>query len=291
MIPLVLHTGTANFSWTEWHLHPDVILLVAALLAAYGAAWRWGMTRGYVLKTRHVLLYLSGVAAIYTAAGTPIHDLSEQYLFSVHMVQHMLFTLVAPPLLLAGTTDWMWRPLLRPTWALRTARFFVKPVVAIALFNGTTIVTHLPIVMDFSLRHHPAHFTVHAILITTAVSMWWLVFSPLPELPRLKEPWRLGYLFIQSIVPTVPASFLTFSDSVIYRFYATAPEIWGVSAIQDQRISGLTMKLGGGLLLWSVITVLFFLWYEEEEAEGATKRLPRWKDTEKELKRMGLTKR
>lgn len=90
------------------------------------------------------------------------------------------------------------------------------------------------------------------------------------------------YLFLQSIVPTVPASFLTFGSRPLYPIYETFPRLWGLSALTDMRIAGLTMKILGGLILWSVIAVLFFRWYQEEQTEGWDAL--RWRDVERDAR-------
>jgi putative membrane protein len=89
------------------------------------------------------------------------------------------------------------------------------------------------------------------------------------------------YLFLQSVVPTVPASFLVFAESPIYRFYNDSPRLFNVSVLEDQRIAGLLMKLGGGALLWAIIAVLFFRWHSDEEAADRQDR--RWRDLEREI--------
>jgi putative membrane protein len=96
----------------------------------------------------------------------------------------------------------------------------------------------------------------------------------------------MGYLFLQSLVPAVMASFITFSDRVVYQAYAEAPRIWGISPLDDQQIAGGLMKLLGTIILWSFITVAFFKWYEREEAEA---RGPRRQEAEEELRNLGLT--
>ena len=92
------------------------------------------------------------------------------------------------------------------------------------------------------------------------------------------------YLFLQTIIPTVPASFLTFASSPLYHFYTTVPRVFGISAIDDTRISGLIMKLGMGIVLWSVITVLFFRWSSREERPERPDVLE-WQEVERELNR------
>ena len=126
----------------------------------------------------------------------------------------------------------------------------------------------------------------HTSLVVAGLVMWWPVLSSVPELPRLAYPLQMGYLFLQSLVPAVMASFITFSDRVVYQAYAEAPRIWGISPIADQQIAGGIMKLLGTVILWSFITVVFFKWYEREEAEA---RGPRWPEVEEELYDLGLT--
>ena len=83
-------------------------------------------------------------------ADWPIHDLAEGYLYSMHMLQHMLFTLVAPPLLIAGIPAWMWRGLLRPRPLFVAFRFVTRPVVALIVFNGLLLFTHWPEIVKLS---------------------------------------------------------------------------------------------------------------------------------------------
>jgi putative membrane protein len=97
--------------------------------------------------------------------------------------------------------------------------------------------------------------------------MWWPIFSPLKELPRLSYPLQMLYLFIQSLVPAVIASFITFSDRVIYGWYASAPRITDMSPLIDQQMGGLIMKIVGGFALWIPATIIFFLWYRHDQAE------------------------
>ena len=111
--------------------------------------------------------------------------------------------------------------------------------------------------------------------------MWAPVTAPLPELRPLAPPAQMLYLFLQSIVPTVPASFLVFAERPIYRFYEHVPRLWSLSAAEDQRIAGLLMKIGGGLLLWMIIAVLFFKWHSAEEENE--KQARHWRALEREL--------
>ncbi len=283
---LLLHIG--GYEWLDWHLHPEVVLPLLLLEGAY----LYGVTQlrrrasdaGRV-KRSQMALFSAGVLVLYAAAGTPIHDLSERYLLSVHMFQHLLFTLVAAPLLLAGTPGWLWQLLLGGKRVMQVARWLTQPLLAFALFKAVLVLTHLPSVVDLALRQHEFHLGVHAALVVSALLMWWPILSPLPELPRLSYPLQMGYLFLQSLLPAVIASFLTFADGAVYDFYADAPRIWGLSPVDDQQIAGLEMKLLGTLILWSFMAVAFFKWFEREEAR---EQGPNWDEVQVELDRLGL---
>jgi putative membrane protein len=230
--------------------------------------------------------FMSGVLAIYLVAGTPVHDLSERYLLSVHMFQHAVFALVAAPLLLAGIPAWMWQAVLRQPRVMPVARRLTHPLVAFGLVNAVLVISHLPGVVDFALNNHWFHLVVHVAIVGSALLMWWPVLSPVPELPRLSAPLQMAYLFLQSLLPTVIASFVTFADGAVYPFYEAAPRTWGLTAVEDQQLGGGIMKVMGSLILWSFIAVAFFQWYAREQRESQE---PHWRDVEEELDRLGLT--
>jgi putative membrane protein len=184
------------------------------------------------------------------------------------MTQHLLFTLVAAPILIAGMPVWLLRELLAPAPIRRIFRFMTRPLVALIFFNAVLLFTHWPDVVAASVGSELVHLGLHVLIVTSALVMWWPVMSPLPEMPSLPPPGQMLYLFLQSLAPTIPASFLTFGHTPLYPVYATFPRIWGIDALTDQLIAGLIMKLLGGLLLWGVIAVIFFRWYNQEQRDG-----------------------
>jgi putative membrane protein len=253
-----------------WHLHLDVWLLFASVEALYLVALRRRRrsTGSPGASARKATLFSLGVAVLWLGADWPLHDLAEGYLYSMHMVQHLLFTLVAPPLLIAGLPDWLLREILRPRAVSRVVRFLTRPLVALIVFNGVLLFSHWPAVVDASVRSEPLHFGLHVLIVASAFVMWWPVMSPLPEMPALPAPGQMLYLFLQSLAPTVPASFLTFGSTPLYPVYASFPRIWGIDALTDQLIAGLTMKLAGGLILWGFIGAIFFRWFAQEQRDG-----------------------
>jgi putative membrane protein len=266
-----------------FHVHLDVLAILGGLTVAYlGSARLHERETGERLEPRRRARFLGGVAAMLVGAMWPIHDLAEGYLYSVHMVQHMLFSFVAAPLLVTGTPAWMWRALLRPAPLWRLWAFLTRPVVAMIVANGVLLFIHWPAVVDLSVRSELAHLSLHALLLGSSIVMWWPVLSPLPELPPISRPAQLLYLFFQSLAPTIPASFLTFGTTPLYPIYATFPRIWGIDPLTDQMIAGLVMKLVGGAILWVMIAAIFFRWGKEETTEGWDAL--RFRDVEHEIR-------
>jgi putative membrane protein len=252
-----------------FHLHLSVIAVIGASLLGYAVAVRrHERATGERLEARRRNLFLGGVAAVALGASWPIHDLAEGYLYSMHMVQHMLFTFAAAPLILAGIPAWMWRAVLRPAPLHAAWSVLTRPLAALIVANGVLLFTHWPEIVELSVRSELAHFSLHALLFASAVVMWWPVLSPLPELPGLSPPGQLLYLFFQSLAPTIPASFLTFGSEPLYPVYASFPRIWGIAPLTDQLVAGLVMKLLGGAILWTVVAVVFFRWGREESMHG-----------------------
>ncbi len=265
-----------------WHAHPEVWLLFGSIALGYVLALRrHERTTGEAPERRRLRLFLIGVGVLWVGADWPIHDLAERYLYSVHMVQHLLFSLVAAPLLLSGLPPWMLRSILRPRWLRSLVRFVTRPVVALAFFNGVLLFTHWPAIVTLAVQSEWLHFGLHTLIVGSALVMWWPIVSPLPEMPPLPAPGQCLYLFLQSLAPTIPASFLTFGSRPLYPIYATFPRIWGIGPLTDQLVAGLIMKLLGGAILWTCIGVIFFRWHDQE-ARGGWDPL-QWRKFEREL--------
>ena len=264
--------------WTEWHPHPDALIGLAAFLGLYllgvgPLRERYGLADA--VNPRQVATFTAGVMVIFFALVSPIHELSDTYLFSAHMVQHVLLTLVAPPLLILGTPDWLIRPLLRPDWAFRTVRIATYPVIAFALFNIIFSLWHIPVLYHESVTNHGLHIGEHLLFMATAVLMWWPIASNMPELPRLSYPTMIVYLFLLSIAQIIIFAPITFSKEPLYQWYVSAPRIWAISPLVDQQVGAIIMKMGGGAIFMTLIIVIFFRWYNREEAQSKAERSER----------------
>ncbi|HTD50772.1 MAG TPA: cytochrome c oxidase assembly protein [Acidimicrobiia bacterium] len=279
----------ADVPFPAWTPHPEVWLLVALFALGYAlAVTRLGprlAPNGTAVVTRfQAVSFSAGLAALWVASDWPIHDVAEKYLFSVHMAQHVTYSMVAAPLMLIGTPTWLARWLLSPRWLLSTVRYLSRLIPATIVFNVVVIVTHTPVVVNAALEHALLHFAIHAVIFVSSLLVWMPVLSPLPEVPRLQPLARLLFLFLQSVVPTIPASFLTFGSTPLYTFYNHVPRLFAMSELTDMQVAGVVMKIGVGFALWVVITILFFKWYSAEEVPAPSRRVSR--DLEREL--MGL---
>ena len=254
--------------WTHWHAHPEALIGLALLQGGYMLGVgplreRYNLADG--VEPRQIATFTAGVLVIYVALLSPIHVLSDNFLFSVHMTQHVLLSLVAPPLLLLGTPDWLLRPLLRPNLVFWTVRLATHPILAFALFNIAFSLFHVPALYNASVTYHWLHVIEHLIFIGTAVLMWWPIGSMMPELPRLNYPLQMMYLFALSIAQIIVFAIVTFSERPIYEVYANAPRVLNISPLLDQQIGALIMKVGGGTLFLTLLIIVFFRWFKHEE--------------------------
>ncbi|MEA2829147.1 MAG: putative rane protein [Actinomycetota bacterium] len=293
--------AAAAVPFPAWHAHVDSWAIFSVIILGYVVALRRERARrgpgGDPVATRgNLWAFGLGLAFMVGLSDWPVHDLAEGYLYSVHMAQHLTLTLVVAPLLLMGTPAWLARRILSPPGLLKIVRALTRPAPALFQANLILVLSHWPAVVEATLLHHPLHFVAHAVLLTSAVLMWFPVLSPLPEVPRMKPPMQMLYLFLDTILPTIPASFLTFGKKPLYPIYETFPRLWHISALNDQLFAGLIMKVGAGFYLWIVIAVIFFRWYAKEESsqreygDGVDLQGPElllWDDVERELARLG----
>jgi len=246
----------------EYELHPEVWLLVAGLIGlgvyAVRAIGPLVVPAGETIITRVQKRYfVAGIFLLWLAADWPMHDIAEEHLYSVHMVQHLLISFIVPPLLLMALPAWLARLLVMEEGTIQRAlRFLAKPIVAGVIFNVVQVLTHWGAVVDLSVENGAFHYVLHLAVFFSALLMWFPVLGPLPEM-QMSEPGKMLYLFLMSIVPTVPAGWLTFAEGVVYKSYDTTDPLWGISPVHDQQAAGAVMKIIGGFYLWGLIAIRF----------------------------------
>ena len=245
----------------RYQLHLEVWLLTAFLIGSYIYVVRVLGPRAVpagepIVTRRQLTCFIAGILIMFLSTDWPMHDIAEEYLYSVHMSQHMALTYFMPPLVVLATPEWFVRTLVGHGRAYRALRFFTFPVRAGLLFNLGVVISHIPGVVNASVSNGPLHYFVHVLLVVTSILMWMPVCGPLKELQMAPMP-KMIYLFLNSVVATIPAGWLTFAEGVVYKHYNIPTRVWGVSVSNDQQIAGAIMKLGGSIFLWTIIVAMF----------------------------------
>jgi putative membrane protein len=237
-----------------WHPHYDVWALIISLVIFFELS-----TKNEIIKKEKRRLWYSGLLILWVFTDYPIHDIGEKYLFSVHSVEHLVLALVSPPLLLMGMHKDM-KKLVSVKPLIMVLKITSKPVVAFFLFNFVMVGMHWSSVVNLMVTNTLFHFMIHSVMLLVSLNMWIPVIGFNDEIKPLNSAARIGYLFLQSLLPTIPASFLAFGTEPLY-----SESIFNISVINDQTLAGLILKLGGGIILWISILVIWMKWYQDEK--------------------------
>ena len=268
----------APWTWT-WQGFPGVWLFVGSVLASFVVALRRLEPQRFAgddrpVRWREIVLFGLGVVSLWIGLDWPVGLLAAGYLLSARTAQYLLFVLVAPPLLLLGTPRWLLRRLLRRRVPFRVARALTRPLVPFLFYNAVLVGVHLPPVVEAAGGSQLASFGLDMLVIASGLIFWWPALGRLPEMKPLGYPERIVYLLLSVFVPTVPAVFFTYARYPIYALYEMAPRVGSISAVTDQQVAGLMMKTVGGLILFTVMSVMFFRWYHlERDQEQPTREV------------------
>ncbi|MFQ5690609.1 MAG: cytochrome c oxidase assembly protein [Gemmatimonadota bacterium] len=271
-----------------WRPYPGVWALVLGLAASYGlmvrrlapgsaelagargSAWTPAAPApaGIRVPRRRVESFAAGTLLLWIALDWPVGTLGAGYLASVHMVQFLLISLTAPPLLLYGLPPASLVHLDRGLLG-SAARMLTRPVVALLGFGAVLVATHWPPVVDALMTTQLGSLGFDLAWLGAGLLFWWPIVCPVPERPGFGAPLKIGYLILATILSTAPYAFLAFGRFPFYSIYELAPRVYGISARADQQAAGVIMKVGGGAILWVAIGILFFRWYRAEGGRSA----------------------
>ena len=255
----------------DWSFEPSVLvgcLLLAGLYLLSIGPWRERFRGSAPVGPWRRAAFLSGVAMLLLALASPLDALSDHYLFSAHMLQHMLLTLVMPPLLLLGTPGWLLRPALRSPLVAWPARLFTRPLMAFLTFNLLFSFAHFPVIYNLTLEVESVHILAHLLYMAAGTLNWWPILSPLPELPRLAPPAQMLYICAQVIPGSLVGALITLSETSLYYVYAEAPRITALSVTEDQQLAGLLMWVGSGTIMFIALSIVYFTWAHREEQKS-----------------------
>jgi len=235
---------------------------VLAGTAALAAAYVWLVRNRSVATEAWAptgrLYFATGLTVLLLALESPIDVGGDHYLFSLHMLQHLLLSMVVPPLLLLG---------LPPRW-LTWNRFRIPPVLASLIFNAVLVTWHLPFLYQATLTNEAIHVLEHLSFLLTGILFWWPIIAPAERQPALTPIGKLAYLGFAGIPPTILGIAFILSPSVLYPFYAAAPRVTALGALEDQQLAGLAMFALGNLIYFGAMTILFFALDRKEATAG-----------------------
>lgn len=246
-----------------WRPTFEPALLAVAALAAW--AYLRAAKRGCV-PTRFRLRFLGGILLLLLALGSPIETVATHYLLLFHLLQNVMISDWAPPLMILGLT-----PSMRAALSSRFPcglQYVTKPMRALPIWLVGWYSIHLAAFYDFALRQSWALNVEHALLIAIGLVFWWPVLSDTPH--HIGTLGRLGYLGAAFIASGFLGLALTFAPNPIYEFYAEAPRLWGLSTGRDQNFGGILMTSEQAIVFFAAIGYFVVrLAREEDEATAA----------------------
>jgi len=245
-----------------WPVDPTVYAGLVALFL--GHAWLAG--RAGDARRAHTLYFGLGLVTLWVALETPIDTISDHYLDTVHMFQHVLLGFVAPPLMLLGLSPRMAGFVVR----VPGVRALTEPVPAQVIAGLVMIVWHAPPLYDATLRVDWLHLLEHLMFIASGAVLYWPIIDATAQHAR----WRMsaGAQLVYMLIATLPqdgvALALIFSRVPFYEFYAHAPRLYaGYTPLIDQTIAGAVLMILGKVMLLATALVVFWRWFSREQRE------------------------
>jgi len=259
-----------------WSFDPMIVLWLVAAAALYLRGVVRVRPAGASFPRWRVACFLSGLGVAYLALQSPIDSYSGR-LFSVHMVQHLLLTMVAAPLMVLGTpillalrassSSFRGR-VLAPLVHSRAAAVLSHPVVSWSLFTLALWASHFSNLYENALGSQFIHGLEHVLYLVTAVLFWRPVVGLDPGPSRISHPGRLLYLFLAMPQMAFLGLAIYSSDQVLYTHYLITAPVLGTSALADQHLAGAIMWITPMVLFLPTLAFVLFDWMKKDAREG-----------------------
>jgi putative membrane protein len=249
---------------TSWTFEPLQLVPVVVVACAYAMRARTLARRGQPVPGWRIGLFALGVGLLLLAVASPIAEIGETELFSVHMVQHLLLGDLAPLCLLAGLTG----PLLRPILALpgvMRLRVLANPLVAFPIWSANLILWHLPSFYEAALGSSLVHALEHVAFFGAGIVLWLPVLETLPAPEWFGTGAKLVYIVGVRLVATIIGNVFIWAGSPFYDTYRTGDDYLGLSPSADQSLAGSLMMLEGSIVTVVAIAWLFLRMAQEGE--------------------------
>ncbi len=246
--------------FSSWDLNPWVLIPTIFIALLYARGWRQLHRRApHHFGLSQLMAFYAGLITILYALISPL-DAFAGWLLTVHMVQHLLLMMVAPPLILYGAP---YLPILSglphdllkdgvgPFLGSRVLRkvgcFVAHPIFCWSAFIFTSVAWHAPLMYELALRSPTWHQLEHVCFLTTALLFWLPIIQPWPWVTRVPRWAIIPYLFLADFQNTALSAFLMFYDRVLYPTYQTVPRITSMTPLEDQAAAGAIMWVAGSI--------------------------------------------
>jgi putative membrane protein len=254
----------------HWLPDPGVLAPIALLVFVYVRRFRaarreeGGRGAGWL----QALAFSGGIVALLLAVASPIDGLGEDYLFSAHMLQHVLLGDIAPALLLLSLSRVIMRPATRRLHKVerKLGRLF-SPWTGLALWLFFTYLWHVPALYQAALEDPLIHFLEHTTFFTAGVCVWWPLIQPVPMRKPLKGFQTIAYIGGAKFGLAALGLYLTWSSTVVYTYYEDVPRIWGLSAVADQNAAGAIMMVEQSITFVIALAFLFSRMLTQSETD------------------------
>ena len=261
---------TSSHPHLHWTLSPAILIPIGVYawlyLRRFAEVRRTSGARG--AGARQLIAFIGSLVVIVIALVSPVDGLGEDYLFSAHMVGHLLLGDIAPLLMLLALSRVIMRPLTRRLQALERALGpLAHPATALVLWLALVYFWHIPSLYNGALENSTLHALQHVSFFTAGLLVWWPLIQPVPMRRRLTGMWTFAYIATAKLGLASLGLYLTWTNTVVYSYYDSVPRIWGLSAVSDQNVGGAIMMVEQSVLLVTVLAIVFSRMLAQSEEE------------------------
>jgi putative membrane protein len=258
----------------DWNWYPSVLIgltvwtlgYVGVIIGPLRSRFPSGETPGFSRQ----LAFHAGTLVFLLALVSPVDELADElHLFSAHMFQHLLMMFVTAPLWVAGTPGWLVDGLV-PSAARPAFRALTHPLAGFCFFAGAMFFWHIPAIYQWAEAREGIHIFEHLSFVGSALIGWWPVLgAQTRSLAVTAPPVRILYTFLLAFPCTALAAILTFAAAPLYPVHSHDMSVFGLSALDDQRLGGLMMWFPTHMIILLALGISFFAWLRQDQGQQA----------------------